>query len=52
MAKNDIKCINPVAKYARHFNKATVHVDRKKAFKRGHVKHKGQCPSPATLAAA
>jgi len=33
---------NPVAKYARKYNKSAVHVDRKKASKRGHVKHKGR----------
>ena len=33
---------NPVAKYMRKYNKATVQVDRKKASKRGYVKHKGQ----------
>ena len=32
---------NLVAKHARHFNKAAVHVDRKKAVKRGARKHKG-----------
>jgi len=32
---------NPVAKYARKFNKATVQKDRKKADKRGYIKHKG-----------
>ncbi|MEO0442658.1 MAG: hypothetical protein AAFZ92_02815 [Pseudomonadota bacterium] len=33
---------NPVAKYARRFNKAAVHKDRKKALKRGQTKHKKQ----------
>jgi len=33
---------NPVAKYARKFNKAAVHTDKKKAVKRGYVKHKGK----------
>ena len=33
---------NPVAKYMRKYNKATVQRDRKKASKRGYVKHKGQ----------
>ena len=33
---------NPVAKHARSYNKAAVHVDRKKASKRGAVKHKGK----------
>jgi hypothetical protein len=33
---------NPVAKYARKFNKATVQKDRKKADKRGYIKHKGK----------
>ena len=32
---------NPVARHARAFNKAAVQVDRKKAAKRGHVKHRG-----------
>jgi len=31
---------NPVAKHARTFNKAAVHMDRKKAAKRGSTKHK------------
>lgn len=31
---------NPVAKNARKFNKAVVHVDKKKAIKKGYVKHK------------
>jgi|MEHZ01.4.fsa_nt_MEHZ011250982.1_49 hypothetical protein len=34
------KTKNPVAKHARSFNKAQVHTDRKKAAKRGHIKHK------------
>lgn len=33
---------NPVAKYARKFNKAAVHTDKKKASKRGYQKHKGK----------
>ena len=33
---------NPVAKYARKFNKAAVHVDKKKASKKGYKKHKGK----------
>ena len=32
---------NLVAKHARQFNKAAVHLDRKKALKRGVRKHKG-----------
>ena len=32
---------NLTAKYARKFNVAAVHVDRKKDEKRGKVKHKG-----------
>ena len=32
---------NPVAKFCRKFNKAVVHVDKKKAARRGKVKHKG-----------
>lgn len=31
---------NTVAKHARKFNVAVVHADRKKAAKRGKVKHK------------
>lgn len=31
---------NPVSKHMRAFNKATVQIDRKKASKRGAVKHK------------
>ena len=31
---------NPVAKYAKRFNKASVFKDRKKALKRGEHKHK------------
>ena len=31
---------NPVAKFARKFNRATVQRDRKKAARRGYVKHK------------
>jgi len=31
---------NPVAKYLRKFNKATTQRDRKKAVKRGYIKHK------------
>lgn len=31
---------NPVAKYSRRFNRATVQRDRKKAEKRGYQKHK------------
>ena len=31
---------NPVAKNCKKFNKAVVHIDRKKALKRGAVKHK------------
>lgn len=33
---------NYVAKYARQFNQAAVHTDRKKAIKKGYLKHKGQ----------
>ena len=33
---------NPVAKYMRKYNKATVQTDRKKDAKRGYAKHKGQ----------
>ena len=38
---------NPVAKYARQFNKSSVQADRKKASKAGYQKHKGQCHSQA-----
>jgi hypothetical protein len=31
---------NPVAKHARQFNKAAVHVDRRAAAKRGYTKHR------------
>lgn len=31
---------NVVAKHARRFNKSAVHVDRKKAQKKGYRKHK------------
>ena len=33
---------NPVAKYCKKFNKAVVHRDRKKAGKKGAIKHKGK----------
>ena len=33
---------NLVAKHARKFNKAAVHVDRKKQARKGIVKHKGK----------
>jgi len=33
---------NPVAKYARKYNKCAVHKDRKKAHKKGERKHKGK----------
>jgi len=33
---------NPVAKYAKQFNKAAVFKDRKKAAKRGETKHKNR----------
>lgn len=33
---------NPVAKYMRKYNKATVQTDRKKAMKKGDRKHKGR----------
>lgn len=52
MPKRGTKRTNPVARYAQQFNKAATHTDRKKASKRGHIKHKGQCPSPAALLAA
>lgn len=32
---------NPVHKYGRRYNKARIHIDRKKAAKRGAIKHKG-----------
>ncbi len=31
---------NPVAKFARKFNKAVKMIDRKKAMKKGKIKHK------------
>jgi len=38
MKKKSIKRSNPVAKYARKFNRAATHIDRKKeARKRGHL---------------
>jgi len=33
---------NLVAKHARKFNKAAVHVDQKKQARRGIIKHKGK----------
>jgi hypothetical protein len=33
---------NLVAKHARKFNKAAVHVNRKKQARRGIIKHKGK----------
>ncbi len=33
---------NLVAKHARVYNVATVHVDRKKAMKQGKIKHKNK----------
>ena len=36
------KTNNPVAKHAKTFNKAHVMKDRKKAMKKGDVKHKGR----------
>jgi len=33
---------NPVAKHAHKFNKAAVHTDKKKATKKGYIKHKGK----------
>jgi hypothetical protein len=38
---------NYVAKNARKFNKAAIHKDRKKAEKRGEVKHKNSPSSSA-----
>lgn len=35
------KVNNYVAKYCNEFNKAQTHVDRKKEFKKGKIKHKG-----------
>lgn len=43
---------NPVAKYAKRFNKAKVFTDRKKAAKRGHLKHKAQLTIQSDLIAA
>ena len=39
---NKVESRNPVAKHARKFNKAAVHTDKKKAQKKGYVKHKGK----------
>jgi len=33
---------NPVAKHASKFNRAAAHQDRKKALKKGAVKHRGK----------
>ena len=35
---------NPVAKHAGKYNRAVVHVDKKKNAKRGYRKHKKQTP--------
>lgn len=43
---------NPVAKYAKHFNKAAVFKDRKKAAKRGESKHKRRNHNQNDLIAA
>ena len=40
MNKHKAKRRNPVAKYARRFNKARTFKDRKKAFKSGYFKYK------------
>ena len=37
-----MKRTNLVAKHSRKFNKSVVHTDRKRAAKRGYVKHKGR----------
>jgi len=42
------KTNNPVAKHAKTFNKAHVMKDRKKAMKRGAVKHKGKAYEEVT----
>lgn len=42
--KPDSVKFNPVAKNMNKFNKATVQTDRKKADKRGAIKHKGKIP--------
>lgn len=47
VAMKQTKNRNPVAKYARQFNKSSVQADRKKASKAGYQKHKGQCHSQA-----
>ena len=39
MKQRSIKC-NPVAKYARKFNKAKTYTDRKQNAKAGYVKHR------------
>jgi len=40
MSSNKVTKWNPVAKYAREYNKAKVERDRKKTVKRGYRKHK------------
>ena len=35
-----MKTPNPVAKHARTYNKSTVQVDRKKAARKGYIKHR------------
>jgi hypothetical protein len=37
-----MKTRNPVARYGHQFNKAAVHTDRKKAARRGYLKHKAR----------
>lgn len=37
-----LKRQNPVAKHSHTYNKAVTHKDRRKALKRGYVKHKGR----------
>jgi len=37
-----MKTRNLVAKHARKFNVAVVHADRKKAARKGKIKHKGK----------
>lgn len=40
---------NPVAKHARKYNTAKIHVDRKKQQKKGYVKHRKQLPPQKTF---
>lgn len=52
MSKQEKEARNYVAKHAMTFNKAARFEDRKKAMKRGKVKHKGASPYQAVAFAA